>query len=75
MVGKDLTEVNVTADADDLVAATAVVVLALADVVFDDDYIVVGVTGLVVVFVVVVADNHADFLAVFHVGAQYLSKN
>ena len=38
----DLVEVFATTDADDLIAGVATVVVALADVVFDDDYIVVG---------------------------------
>ena len=59
--------VDVTPDTDDLVAgvtAAVFVVIELADVVFDDDYIVVCVVvdsvvvaGLVVVFVVVAVDN------------------
>ena len=42
VVDEDLFEVDVAADADDLVAgvtAAVVVIVALADIVFDDDYI------------------------------------
>ena len=39
------------------------------------DYIVVSVTGFVVVFVVVVAVNDADVLATVYVGPHSLSKN
>ena len=69
-------EVDVAADADDLIAgvtAAVVVIVALADIVFDDNYIFVCVTvddtvvaDLVVVFTVV-AINDAGVPAVVHV--------
>ena len=64
VVAYDLVEVDVAAKADDLVAgvtASVVVVVALADVVFDDDYIVACVAFDVVVvaslFAFVAADD------------------
>ena len=69
-------EADVAADADDLIAgvtAAVVVIVALADIVFDDNYIFVCVTvddtvvaDLVVVFTVV-AINDAGVPAVVHV--------
>ena len=73
-----MVEVDVAADAVDLLtdAVTAVVmVVALADIVFDNDYIVVGdnfdlavVAGLAVAFVVVAVDD-GGVPAVVHVDA------
>ena len=66
-----MVKVDVVADADDLipgVAAAVVVVLALANFVFNDDYVD---TGDFVVFVVVTVDN-ADVSAVAHVDGKYL---
>ena len=76
VVSKNLVEVNVASDIDDLAAgvtAAVVMVVAFADVVFDYDYIVctavdvVTVAGYVVLFVVVAVDDagvpaaaHAD---------------
>ena len=76
VVSKNLVEVDVASDTDDLaagVAAAVVMVVAFADVVFDYDYIVctavdvVTVAGYVVLFVVVAVDDagvpaaaHAD---------------
>ena len=82
VVGKDLVEVVVAADADDLTAdgtAAAVVVVALTNFVFDDDYVVCGAVDVVaiaglVVFVVVAVDA-AGVPAVFHIDAKYLSNN
>ena len=78
-----MVKVVVAADADDLTAdvtAAAVVVVALTNVVFDDDYNVVCgafdvvvIAGLVV-FVVVAVDD-AGVPAVFHIDAKYLSNN
>ena len=68
-------EVDVAADADDLIAgvtAAVVVIVALADIVFDDNYIFVCVTvddtvvADLVVFTVV-AINDAGVPAVVHV--------
>ena len=72
VVSENLVEVDVASDTDDLaagVAATVVVVVAFADVVFDYDYIVcivvvvVVVAAHVVLFVVVVVDDAGVFAA------------
>ena len=74
---QDLVEVDVASDNDYSVAgvtAAAVVVVALADVVFDDDYIVcvaadvVVAAGYVFLFVIVAVDD-AGVPAVAHVNA------
>ena len=71
-------------DADDLaagVAAAVVVVIALADVAFDDNYIAVCVAfnvvivAVLVVVIVVVAVDDPGVPAVAHAGAYYLSNN
>ena len=76
-----MVEIDVAADADNLVACVtvAVVVVALA-VVFDDDYVAVCVAVDVVLvagFVIFVfaAVDDAGILAVVHVDALYLSNN
>ena len=77
VVSEDLVEVDVASDTADLVAgvtASVVVIVAFANVVFDDDYIVCVavdvalVAGHVVIFVVVAVDD-AGFPAAAHVDA------
>ena len=77
VVSKNLVEVEVASDTDDLAAgvtAAVVVAVAFADVVFDYDYIVcvavdvVVVAGYVVFFVVVAVDD-AGVPAAAHVDA------
>ena len=73
-----MVEVDIAADADDLLTDTVAgifVVAALADIVFDDDYIVAGVNfdvvvvaDLVVTFVVFALDD-GGVPAVAHVEA------
>ena len=72
VVSKNLVEVQVASDTDDL--AAGVVAIAFAGVVFDYDYIVcvavdvVVLAGYVVLFVVVAVDD-LGVLAVAHVDA------
>ena len=72
VVSKNLVEVQVASDTDDL--AAGVVAIAFAGVVFDYDYIVcvavdvVVLAGYVVLFVVVAVDD-AGVLAAAHVDA------
>ena len=81
VVIEDLVEVYAASDTANLVAgvtAAVAVVVAFADVVFDDDYIVcvsvdvVAVAGYVILFVVVAVDD-AGVSAVAHVDAYDLS--
>ena len=83
VVIEDLVEVYVASDIANLVAgvtAAVAVVVAFADVVFDDDYIVcvsvdvVAVAGYVILFVVVAVDD-AGVPAAAHVDAYDLSNN
>ena len=81
-MGWYLVEFDVTVDPDDLVAnvvTAVVVVVAFADVVFEDDYTVAGIAadvaiaaGLVDVYVNVAVDD-AKVPAVVPIDTQYLS--
>lgn len=73
VMGQDSVEVDAAAYADDLVGgvtATDVVVVALADTVFDNDYIIACVVvDVAVAFFIVVYAGDAGFSAVVHVDA------
>ena len=67
VVSKNLVEVEVASDTDDLPAGvTAAGIVAVAGVVFDYDYIVCVAVDVVVLFVVVAVDD-PGVLAVAHV--------